>query len=344
MVPYPVDFGDVLPGIGFLDGRFYTLDEEAARTAAANGSDSAEAVRETRRGLASAGWLQRYENRLAVPNAENPDVFDVQFSSFVVEYAFPEDASAAFASLIEDDPTVEFPLVGDESALTLLTGATPDTGAEYQAARLLFRVGPMLGMIVYADLLGQQPDLALLESVAQSVAARGAVVVERNTVPLGSMVLRLDPSAATSGPNQRDLYDVRAGVLTALYAEDEATRESRIALFTGTTDAFTATTNGTFAADAASRGDRERQQDQNQDETGRPRRKPPAGGRMPSRHRPRSSPLKASPRAKSRRRLRPRLSALRPRRRPRTPSSSSKAKRPLRAGGDAPTSRNERGD
>ena len=265
MVPYPVDFGEALPGIGFLDVRFYTIDEEAARTAAANGSDSEDGIRETRRGLASAGWLQRYENRLAVPNGENPNVFDIQFSSFVVEYAFPEDASSAFASLTADDPIVEFPLVGEESALTLLTGTTPDTGAEYQAARLLFRVGPMLGMIVYADLLGQPPDLALLESVAQSAAARGAVVVERNTVPLGSMALRLDPSAAAGQLNQRDLYDVRAGALTALYAEDDANRESRLALFTGTTDAFSATTNGTFSA-AANRGDRDRQQDQNEEE------------------------------------------------------------------------------
>ncbi|MDF3039040.1 MAG: hypothetical protein K0Q71_1746, partial [Thermomicrobiales bacterium] len=230
VVPYPVDFGDVMPGIGFLDGRFFTLDEEAARTAAANGSDSADGLRETRRGLAGAGWLQRYENRLAVPNTENPEVFDVQISSFVVEYAFPEDASAAFASLTADDPVAEFALVGDESAFTLLSGVTPDTGAEYQAARLMFRVGPMLGMIVYADLLGQQPDLALLESVAQNVAGRGAVVAERDTVALGSMALQLDPSSATDGLMQRDLYDVRAGVLTSLYAEDEATRESRVAL------------------------------------------------------------------------------------------------------------------
>ena len=45
---------------------------------------------------------------------------------------------------------------------------------------------------------------------------------------------------------RRDIYDVRAGTLTALYAEDDATRRSRIGLFTGTTDVFSATTSGTF--------------------------------------------------------------------------------------------------
>ena len=54
----------------------------------------------------------------------------------------------------------------------------------------------MLGMIVYADLLNQEPDLALLDTVAQSVAGRAAVVADRETVPLGAMALRLDPSTA----------------------------------------------------------------------------------------------------------------------------------------------------
>ncbi|MGH2616907.1 MAG: hypothetical protein ACRDJC_16870, partial [Thermomicrobiales bacterium] len=199
VVPYPVDFGDLLPGLGFLDGRFYTLDEEAARTAAANGGTSADDLRETRRNLADAGWLQRYENRLAVPNGENPDVFDIQVSSFVVEYASADNATAAFATLTGDDQPAEFPVVGDESVLTLLAGTTPDTGSEYQAARLIFRVGSMLGMIVYADLLGQAPDLALLDTVAQTVAGRAVVVADRDSVPLGAMALRLDPSPATGG-------------------------------------------------------------------------------------------------------------------------------------------------
>jgi hypothetical protein len=135
----------------------------------------------------------------------------------------------------------------------MLTGATPDTGAEYQAARLVFRVGPMLGMIVYADLLNRAPDLTLLDAVAQSVAARGIVVADRQTVPLGSMTLRLDPSAATGRLIRRDIYDVRAGTLTALFAEDDATREGRVSLFTGTTDAFSSTTNGTFSRGSAGR-------------------------------------------------------------------------------------------
>jgi hypothetical protein len=247
VVPYPADFGDLTSGIGFLDGRFYTLEEEAARTAATANGD----VRETQRRLAEAGWLQRYENRLAVPNADNPDIFDVQISSFVIEYASGADARSAFVVLVGDETPVDAPTVGDESSLTLLTGTTPDTGAEYQAARLVFRVGPMLGMIVYADLRNEAPDLGLLDSVSQAVAERATVVADRQSVPLGAMTLRLDPTGAAQGLVRRDLYDVRAGALTALFSEDDATRESRVALYTGTTDAFSSTTNGTFSQDGS---------------------------------------------------------------------------------------------
>ena len=257
VVPYPADFGDLAPGIGFLDGQYFTLEEEAARTAAADGEASAQKIRETERSLSEAGWLQRYENRLAVPSAANPETFDVQVSSFVVEYASADHAGAAFAALAGADSAVEFPVVGDESALTHLSGVTPDTGSEYQAARLVYRVGSMLGMIVYANLSNQEPDLALLETVARSVADRATVVAGRETVPLGSMTLRLDPSTAAGTLVRRDVYDVRAGTLTALYGEDDATREGRVELLTGSTDAFSSTTNGTFVMGGANRSDRE---------------------------------------------------------------------------------------
>jgi hypothetical protein len=259
VVPYPADFGDLVPGIGFVDGRFYTLDEDARRAAAAagaaaaGGGDPAANVEGSQRGLAEASWLQRYESRLAAPSAGNSDTFDIEFSSFVVEYASPEGAGSAFATFVTDDRAVESPVVGNESTVTLLAGVTLDSGVEYQAARLVFRVGPMLGTIVYADLLNQQPDLVLLDTVAQRVAERAAVVAERETVPLSSLGLQLDPSGATSALVRRDLYNVRAGTLTALYGEDDTDRASRVALFTGTTDAFSSTTNGTFALDASAR-------------------------------------------------------------------------------------------
>jgi hypothetical protein len=262
VVPYPGDFADAIPGLGLLDGRFFTIEEEAQRTAAAASNGTVPDARDAQRRLAEAGWLQRYESRLAAPSPDDPSTFSAQISSFVVEYASGADARSAFAALVGDAAGVEFSTVGNESSLTLLSGVTPDTGVEYQAARLIFRVGPMLGVIVYADLLNQQPDLALLDVVAQAVAARGVFVADRQVVPLGSMALRLDPAAATSNLIRRDVYDVRGGTLTAMFNEDEATLASRVETLSGTTDAFASTTIGTFAERGRPRN--ENREDRNQ--------------------------------------------------------------------------------
>lgn len=254
VVPYPVDAAESLPTLAFLDGRFYNLTEEAARTAARN--PAGPAARDLERQLAMAGWLQRYENRLAVPSADNPRAFDLQVSSFVVEYASGADARAAFDSL--DSPNaVDFPTVGDESQLVLLSGVTPDTGAAYQAARLALRVGPLLVVIVYADLRNQPPDLTLLASVSQSVADRGRVVADRQVISLGSMALRLDLEEAEPGVAMRALYEIRAGALTAVFGEPEDARANRAALLAGTTDAFTSTTEGSFSRTGSNRGERQ---------------------------------------------------------------------------------------
>jgi hypothetical protein len=252
VVPYPADFADRVHGIGYLDGRFVTLDEDARAAAAAAsrataGEDSSATMPGVNRGLAEASWLQRYESRLAAPSADDPNRFSLEFSSSVVEYASPDDARSAFVSLVGNDRGFEPQLVGDESALTRFTGVTPDTGVVFQAAQLVFRVGPLLGMIVYADLLDHEPDLALLDSVAQHVAERAAVVLERESVPLGSMGLRLDSSSASDALVRHDLYDVRVGTLTALYGEDDPERLRRVELFTGTTDAYSSSTSGAFA-------------------------------------------------------------------------------------------------
>ena len=246
VVPYPADFGGAIPGLGFLDGRFYSIDEEATRTTAAMNASSESNVRESARRLARAGWLHRYDNRLAAPRPDNPEQFSAQISSFVIEYASAEDASAAFAALTRDVPSGDSPLIGDESAVTTLSGVTRDTNTEYQAAKLVFRVGPLLCSIVYADLLGQAPDLQLLTSVAQLVAERGRVVNDRQTIALGSMTLQLDRTHATEGVSRRDIYDVRAGTLTPAFEEDDASLQDRIARFAATIDVFSSRAEGSF--------------------------------------------------------------------------------------------------
>lgn len=253
VVPYPIDAAQSLPTLAFLDGRFFTLTEEANRTASRN--PTGPAALELERQLAMAGWLQRYESRLAVPNDDDARTFNLQMSSFVVEYASGADARAAFDSLHTSD-TTEFPIIGDESQLTLLSGVTPDTGVQYQAARLAFRVGPLLVVILYADLLNQPPDLAVLESIGSAVAARGSLVADRQVVPLGSMALRLELDQAEAGVSVRELYEIRAGALTAVFAEPAEERDMRAAMLAGTTDAFTTSIVGSFLRPEPNRGNR----------------------------------------------------------------------------------------
>lgn len=253
VTPYPADAAQSLPALSFLDGRFISLREEAVRTAAGNpdGPDAGEIERQ----LAQAGWLQRYENRLAVPNGDDPRRFDIQISSFVVEYASGADARTAFDSLSSGD-AVEFASVGDESRLVLLSGATPDTGADYQAARLVLRVGPLLSVIVYADLRNEPPDLDLLQTIGATVAARGGLVADRQVIPLGSMTLRPDLSGAQTGTVVSALYENRGGAMTAMFGEDEATRTERADVLAGTTDAFTSSTSGDFLRSGNARNNR----------------------------------------------------------------------------------------
>ena len=254
VVPYPADAAESLPSLAFVDGRFFNLSEEAARTAARNpGSMSA---RELEKQLATAGWLQRYENRLAVPDSEDPARFDVQLTSFVVEYASGADARTAFDSLKMTGAT-DFPTIGEESQLVLFSGTTPDTGATYQAARLAFRVGPLLVVIYFADLLNREPDLTALQSIATAVAERGKVVADRQAVPLGSMALRLDLDEAGDDVSTQALYEIRAGALTAMFGEAEEAKGERAALLTGSTDAFSISTSGLFTRSESSRNSRQ---------------------------------------------------------------------------------------
>lgn len=258
VVPYPIDAVQTLPTLAFLDGRFFNLSEEAGRTAFRN-PDGPQAG-ELERQLAMAGWLQRYENRLAAPNEDDPRVFDVQLSSFVVEYASGADARAAFDSLNSPEVTV-FPTIGDESQLVLSSGVTPDTGAAYQAARLVFRVGPLLVVIVYADLRDQTPDLLLLESIGTAVADRGTLVADRRVIPLGSMTLRPDLSGSEVGVAVQSFYENRGGALTAVFGESEEARAARAALLTGTTNAFTTSVEGMFTRVDSGRGERQSEVD-----------------------------------------------------------------------------------
>ena len=212
-VPYPVDFPDMATTLGFLDGRFVSGDDQALRTLDGDTDDAS--VRGAKRQLLRAGWLRRYESRLAAPLANNPDQFGVQVSSFVVEYASAQDAANAFAALAQEHSASVDALVGEESITLEVSGATPDTNTPYQALKLVFRVGPLLCSMTYADLSSSPPSADSVVSAGRLVAERARVVVEQGTVPLGSMVIQF----TERGNARNDLYATRAGVQTRLLSQ-----------------------------------------------------------------------------------------------------------------------------
>lgn len=242
--PEPADFGEAIPGLALLEGAFTTLDQEARRIATANGDDSREAIAAIRQDLDDAGWRQRYESRLAVPDPSDPSRFALQVSSSAVEYASAEQAASAFAATAGSADAIAGTQIGQASELVVLTGTTPDTGVEYRALRLLFVQDRVLGLIVVADLLGGEPDQALLEAVGQSVAVRAAAVSAGDIRGEATRALRLDPPAA-SNVALNDAYQVVDGFLVPLYGEDDRGRAAREATFSGTYEAFVGSALGT---------------------------------------------------------------------------------------------------
>lgn len=257
VVPFPADFGDQIPGLGLLDGRFYTIDDEALRIASADGEPTREDIDQTRQGLRDNGWRSRYEARLAVPDPNDPTRFQIQVSSFVIVYANAEAAQAAFAASVAGADVLPGATIGDESELILLTGTTPDTGVTYQALRLLWRQDNLLGMTILADLLGNAPDQAVLEAAVQAVAARAEAVLAAQTDPLSIKALRLDLRDPT-GIAFDEAYEVIDGVLAPLYDEDDALRQAREEAFAGTFDVYAGSATGVAGArrerDAATPG------------------------------------------------------------------------------------------
>jgi hypothetical protein len=214
VVPYPADFPELAPNLGFLDGRFVSTEDQAVRSL--DGSMDDAALSSAKRQLLRAGWLRRYEGRLAAPLAGDPDQFGVQLSSFVVEYASPRDAANAFAALAKQNEGAANPLVGDESLLLEFAGTTPDTNTEYRAVKLVYRVGPLLCSMTFADLTGDPPSVEMVVAAGGLVAERARIVVAEGTVPLGSMLLQF----TERGDSRNDVYATRAGVQTSLLSEN----------------------------------------------------------------------------------------------------------------------------
>jgi hypothetical protein len=244
IVPFPGDFLGLYPGLGQLDGRFYTIDQEALRIAAASGDVTEESIAASRQQLRDAGWQQRYESRLAIPDPNDPERFSVQVTSFVIEYRDSERAQAAFfASLTGQDLRPDV-IVGQQSELTALSGTTPDTGVTYQALRNIFHQDRFVGFSILAELGGADPNQDALILATQATAARAAQVAAGEVSGSAPKALRLElPADAVAIIDEA--YQAIDGELVPLYNEPQTSQAAREAIFTGTYEDFVGSVTGT---------------------------------------------------------------------------------------------------
>ncbi|MFM9106674.1 MAG: hypothetical protein ACKOWF_08245, partial [Chloroflexota bacterium] len=243
MVPFPADFYGVYPGLGLLDGRYYTADEEASRTAAATGDTSPEAVARARAGLRDAGWVQRYESRFAVPYPDDSTRFAVQATSSVIEYEDEARAIAAFGATLTGADLRPDIAVGMQSELTRVEGVTPDTGTGYVALRNVFQYGRFVCVTVLADLSGGEPDQDAILSAALATANRVAEVDAGVVAGSAPKALRLALTNGTSATIDES-YQAIDGQLVPLYDEPQGSLAARQAAFSGTYEDFVGGVSG----------------------------------------------------------------------------------------------------
>jgi hypothetical protein len=250
VVAFPTDFGDRLPGLVPFDGAFESLDAFVARQAGSAGDARADELRQE---AIDAGWRQHYGTALSKRDPEHSITLNWVFSD-ITEYASDDGARVEFHRLVPAGASGDIATVGHESAMALSDGVS-SAGVRYQAATYWFRLGPLISVIYLRDNTNRRPDLAVLEMVARSVAARAEIVVNRGTVPLSALALRLYCPTSAGQFKQNDRYSLCAGTtLTYTHLFDRATRQQQITRLArlsdvyGVTDVFDATTRGTFAA------------------------------------------------------------------------------------------------
>ena len=247
LVPFPGDFYGIYPELGLLDGRYYTADQEAIRAASGTGEATEDAIAQARADLRDAGWVQRYESRLAVPDPNDRARFAVQANSFVIEYKDEASAQAAFGASLTGADLRPDVAVGAQSELTQLQGTTPDTGAGYLGLRNVFQVGRFVCVTVLADLTGGEPSQDAILSAALAVAARAAQVEAGEVSGAAPKSLRIDlPGGAAATYDES--YQAIDGQLVPLYDESRKGLSAREAAFTGTYEdyvgGFTGMTGG----------------------------------------------------------------------------------------------------
>lgn len=240
LVALPFDLEEAYPGLGVVDGRYYSVEDEAIRSSAQSGDSSREAVDSAAEQLRSAGFAQRYDNRIAAPNADNPTQFDALITNFAIEYETAENAEAGYDSITgQSESTVDdAETIGDESEIVRGNGVTSDTGAAYRLLNLTYRLDRVLARIQIVDLLNREPDLAVVEALGQALQERTNAALAGDFTGLSPLALTINTSRAGAVREARGGYEVFDGQLIPTFNEEAELLAQREATNAGTSDVY----------------------------------------------------------------------------------------------------------
>jgi hypothetical protein len=252
LVPFPFDLADALPGLAVVTqdaryDRYYTLADQAQITVQGGGDNaSRDAIAQAQQQLQAAGFRQRYSAQIASPTQDDPQRFDVQINSDIIEYASADNADAGYTSLTtqatsqDAQPVDKAAKLGDASQFFRRNGLTGQTGVAYRSLILIIRQDRILMRVEVADLRNREPDQAAFETLGKAMQDRATAAIVGKGVGLSPQALRLDLSGASGSPVIREGYEVVDGEVIPFYNEDQKTRDARQANYVGTTDVYSA--------------------------------------------------------------------------------------------------------
>ncbi|MDQ3780088.1 MAG: cupredoxin domain-containing protein, partial [Chloroflexota bacterium] len=215
IVPSPIHFGGSEAGLA--RGRHPTLLEYADWMPHANAGQ-----RELAERLENAGWRAAYLQTIAVPSAEDPDLFARSLEVSVAEFTSGACATEALASVADalvasgHQQARSAPNVGQE-AVALRRSLTSRSGKPYEVLRLLFRSDELVIDIAVIDWTDDAPPLSEAVRLAEVTARRIGEARAGKTPGLGLRVPRLEAPAIDTN---RDAYQRRSGEQLPLYNQD----------------------------------------------------------------------------------------------------------------------------
>lgn len=156
--------------------------------------------------LEEVGWQRGYESGLAVLREDDPGYFAQVVSSTIDVYATEAGADDAFnrysdpegVTIAEVEEVPGTVALGDDSRVWLVHGDAEDTGQPFVAVLVMFRVANIEAGAGIYNWNDEQPDIALVESLAGRLLERIEAMEPAVTPPLSAAVVAFGEAGINS--------------------------------------------------------------------------------------------------------------------------------------------------